>query len=87
LSAITDGLPGELPANGEAYNGTIRIPTALLSEAKTISLSLTDYPDQKLQLKLDNLPVTSPEAPPEEAPPEEAPPETVTNKETEKPAE
>ncbi len=82
LSAITDGLPGELPANGEAYNGTIRIPTALLSEAKTVSLSLTDYPDQKLQLKLDNLPVTSPEAPPEEAPPE-----TDTNKETEKPAE
>jgi len=61
LSAITDGLPNELPANGESYNGTIRIPTALLSEAKTISLSLTDYPDQKLELKLENLPITSPE--------------------------
>lgn len=82
LSAITDGLPGELPANGEAYNGTIRIPSALLSEAKTISLSLTDYPDQKLQLKLDNLPVTFPEVTTEETPPEEATPETETEKPT-----
>jgi hypothetical protein len=60
LSAVTDGLPGELPANGEAYSGTIRIPTALLIEAKNISLSLTDYPEQKLQLKISDLPVTPP---------------------------
>jgi hypothetical protein len=73
LSAITDGLPGELPANGEAYEGKIRIPTALLSSSKTISLSLTDYPDQKLQLKLENLPVTSPEASEETPTPEETP--------------
>lgn len=84
LSAITDGLPGELPANGESYNGTIRIPTALLSDAKTISLSLTDYPDQKLQLKLENLPIAVTEdnqndvEPNPETPvnPEETPPKT-----------
>jgi hypothetical protein len=70
LSAITDGLPGELPANGEPYSGTIRIPTALLLEAKTISLSLTDYPDQKLQLKLGDLPVSAPEPKPETPPTE-----------------
>ena len=58
LSAITDGLPGELPANGEPYTGTIRIPSSLLLNSKTISLNLTDYPDQKVQLKLNDLPVS-----------------------------
>ena len=59
LSAITDGLPGELPANGDIFSGTVRIPTALLDDAKKISLTLTDYPDQKLQLKLSQIPVVN----------------------------
>lgn len=58
LSAITEGLPGELPANGEAFTGTVSIPTALLEDAKKLSLTLTDYPDQKLQLKLSDIPVS-----------------------------
>lgn len=57
LSAITDGLPGELPATGRDYSGTIKIPMALLEEAETLSLTLTDYPDQKLQLNLTDIPV------------------------------
>lgn len=57
LSAITNGLPGELPANGEIFNGTIRIPTALLDEAETLTLTLTDYPDQNLQLTVSAIPV------------------------------
>ncbi|MGK7873552.1 MAG: hypothetical protein AB4426_09645 [Xenococcaceae cyanobacterium] len=57
LSAITDGLPGELPANGKNFSGTVRIPTALLDDAQQISLTLTDYPDQKLQLKITEIPV------------------------------
>jgi hypothetical protein len=58
LSAITDGLPGELPANGEEFSGTVSIPTALLEDAKKLSLTLTDYPDQKLQLKMSEIPIT-----------------------------
>ena len=58
LSAITDGLPGELPPNGEEFAGTVSIPTALLENAKKLSLTLTDYPDQKLQLKMSDIPVT-----------------------------
>lgn len=58
LSAITEGLPGELPANGEAFTGTVSIPTALLEDAKKLSLTLTDYPDQKLQLKMSDIPVS-----------------------------
>ena len=57
LSAITEGLPGELPSNGREFSGKVRIPTALLEDAKNVSLSLTDYPDQKLQLSLVNIPV------------------------------
>jgi hypothetical protein len=57
LSAITDGLPSELPVSGDNFTGTIRIPTALLDEVKSLSLTLTDYPDQKLELKLDKIPV------------------------------
>ena len=57
LSAITDGLPGEVPANNVNFSGTVKIPTALLENAKKLSLTLTDYPDQKLELKLADIPV------------------------------
>ena len=58
LSAISDGLPGELPANGKEFRGTLRIPTVLLDNAQKISVTLTDYPEQKLELKLKDIPVT-----------------------------
>lgn len=57
LSAITEGLPGELPPNGEEFSGTVSIPTALLEDSQKLSLTLTDYPDQKLQLKMSEIPV------------------------------
>ncbi|MDY7014965.1 MAG: hypothetical protein SVX43_15495 [Cyanobacteriota bacterium] len=57
LSAVTDGLPGELPPNSENFSGVVKVPTALLEGADKVSLSLTDYPDQKLQLSLANIPV------------------------------
>ncbi|MEJ1933005.1 hypothetical protein [Nostoc sp. NIES-3756] len=57
LSASTEGLPADLPANGPAFTGTVSIPTALLDDVKKVSLSLTDYPDQKLKLEVTNIPV------------------------------
>ncbi|MBW4649378.1 MAG: hypothetical protein KME06_11935 [Kastovskya adunca ATA6-11-RM4] len=57
LSAITEGLPGEVPANGEEFSGTVSIPTALLEDAQKLSLTLTDYPDQKLRLNMSEIPV------------------------------
>ena len=57
LSAITEGLPGELPPDGKEYTGTVSIPTALIENAQKLSLTLTDYPDQKLQLKMSEIPV------------------------------
>ncbi|RAM52287.1 MAG: hypothetical protein C6Y22_06240 [Hapalosiphonaceae cyanobacterium JJU2] len=57
LSASTDGLPSELPNNSPTYTGTVSIPTALLDDVKSISLSLTDYPAQQLKLEVSDIPV------------------------------
>lgn len=57
ISASTEGLPGELPANGELFSGVISIPTALLDNAKRLSMTLTDYPNQQLQLQASGIPV------------------------------
>lgn len=57
LSATTDGLPGELLPLSDTFAGSIRIPRALLEGVEQITISLTDYPDQKLKLKLSSIPV------------------------------
>lgn len=57
LSATAEDLPSELPPNGQVYYGTVSIPTALLENAKQVSLTLTDYPGQKLQLQIAGIPV------------------------------
>ncbi|NES99823.1 MAG: hypothetical protein F6K62_03630 [Sphaerospermopsis sp. SIO1G2] len=57
LSAITEGLPAELPADGPTFTGTVSIPTALLDNVSSISLALTDYPAQKLKLYVSDIPV------------------------------
>ena len=57
LSAITEGLPAELPPNSREFSGAISIPTALLDDVNKISLSLTDYPNQKVKLNLVDIPV------------------------------
>lgn len=57
ISADTTGLPSELPAKSDRYTGTVSISAALLDNAQKLSLQLTDYPDQKLQLKMAEIPV------------------------------
>ena len=59
LSGITDGLPQLLPANGDNFSGTIKVPSVLLNGTKTVSLSLTDYPDQNLELSIGDIPVVN----------------------------
>ncbi len=58
LSAITEGLPEELPANSENFVGQVKIPSALVNDSQSLSLNLTDYPDQKLKLNIAQIPVT-----------------------------
>ncbi len=57
LSAITEGLPEELPPNSENFVGKVKIPSALVNDSQTLSFNLTDYPDQKLQLNIAQIPV------------------------------
>ncbi|MGA9378571.1 MAG: hypothetical protein WBV73_07350 [Phormidium sp.] len=60
LSANTEGLPGELPANSEAFSGTVNIPNSVLENAEQLSLTLTDYPDQKIRLQAAGITITKP---------------------------
>jgi hypothetical protein len=60
LSANTEGLPGELPANSEAFTGTVNIPNSVLENAEQLSLTLTDYPEQKIRLQAAGIPISKP---------------------------
>ena len=57
LSAIADGLPGELPPNGQNFTGKFIIPVTLLDNSQKVSLTLEDYPEQKLTLQLNSIPI------------------------------
>lgn len=57
FSANTEGLPTRLPSESQPFSGTVSIPAALLNDAQTLSLTLTDYPSQKLQLQVADIPV------------------------------
>lgn len=57
LSASTDGLPQYIPATGETFQGAVVVPSVLLGSSNTLSLSLTDYPNQQVQLQIDDIPI------------------------------
>jgi len=57
LSALTEGLPTDLPAGSDLATGVITIPKSLLANTKTISLRLASYPNQDVQLQAANIPV------------------------------
>jgi hypothetical protein len=57
FSASTNGLPGNVPADGQVFNGTVSIPAGLLDNATELGLYLADYPDQTLKLQLAGIPV------------------------------
>lgn len=57
LTTDTTGLPAELAAKSDRFTGTVSIATSMLEDAQKLSLQLTDYPDQKLQLKMANIPI------------------------------
>jgi hypothetical protein len=57
FSANTEGLPSELQPNSDSFSGTVTIPMVLLEGVNDLSIALTDYPDQQLQLKLSGIPV------------------------------
>ena len=58
LVTNVDGLPSDLPSLSKTFTGTISISTSLLDGVEKLSLTLTDYPDQRLQLELPNIAIT-----------------------------
>ncbi len=57
LSALTEGLPTELPPGSDLATGVITIPKSLLTDTKTITLRLASYPNQDVQLQAASIPV------------------------------
>ncbi|MGB3532597.1 MAG: hypothetical protein WBA13_03660 [Microcoleaceae cyanobacterium] len=57
LSASVDELPGQVPPDNKVYSGIVSIPTVLLENADELAMSLTDYPDQNLQLQMSGIPI------------------------------
>lgn len=57
LSALTEGLPTELPPGSDLVKGTILIPKSLLGDTKTLTLRLASYPNQDVQLQAAHIPV------------------------------
>ena len=58
LSVSTDGLPQEIPPTGETFEGAVTVPSVLLGSSSTLSLRLTDYPNQQVELQINDIPVT-----------------------------
>jgi hypothetical protein len=57
LSVSTEGLPTELLSKSEVVTGEVRVPADAIEQAETLSLTLTDYPDQRLRLEMSGIPV------------------------------
>lgn len=57
LSVSTEGLPTEIEPESPVFAGEVRVPADLLQNSKSLSLTLTDYPDQRLRLQLNDIPV------------------------------
>ncbi|MBE9031496.1 hypothetical protein IQ266_17320 [filamentous cyanobacterium LEGE 11480] len=57
IAAETIGLPSEIPTNSETFSGSVKLPNNSLEGAETVTLQLSDYPEQKLQFRLADIPI------------------------------
>ncbi len=57
LNGETTGLPPELAPESDRVTGTVKVSSSLLSNASKVSFQLSDYPDQKIQLEVSDVPV------------------------------
>jgi hypothetical protein len=57
VNAEAVGLPEALPAKSEKFSGSLKVATGSLEQAQHVTLQLSDYPEQKIQLKLADIPV------------------------------
>lgn len=56
-TAITRGLPAEIQPQSEIFSGMIKIPEVSSTLPKQLFLSLTNYPEQNLKLRVSHIPV------------------------------
>jgi hypothetical protein len=59
LFAEVQGLPTELKPKSDNYFGTIQVLDVPPETVKQVSLTLTDYPDQTVTIKVANIPVSN----------------------------
>jgi hypothetical protein len=57
VAAETIGLPSEVPSNSETFSGSVKLSTSSLKDAKSVTLQMSDYPEQKLQFRLADIPI------------------------------
>jgi hypothetical protein len=57
FSGDVEGLPTDVRAGDGPFYGTVSLPVALLDGAEHLSLSLTDYPEERLNLQLPQIPL------------------------------
>jgi hypothetical protein len=55
LSSEVKGLPAKFPAKSETFNGAIKVLGVTPKSSKWIALTLTDYPDRKIEFKIPKL--------------------------------
>jgi hypothetical protein len=55
LTAEVKGLPAKFPAKSDTFNGAIKVLGVTPKSSKWISLTLADYPDQKIEFKIPKL--------------------------------
>ncbi|NJM45373.1 MAG: hypothetical protein HC860_03760 [Alkalinema sp. RU_4_3] len=56
VNAEAIGLPEALPAKSEKFSGSVKIATGSLEKVENVTLQLSDYPEQKIQLRLTDIP-------------------------------
>jgi hypothetical protein len=57
FSTEVKGLPTDLKAKSETFNGTIKVMGVSAEASKALTLSLSDYPEQKIKLEVSGIPV------------------------------
>jgi hypothetical protein len=57
FSTEVKGLPTDLKAKSETFNGTIKVMGVSAETSKALTLSLSDYPEQKIKLEVSGIPV------------------------------
>jgi hypothetical protein len=55
LSSVVEDLPREILPGKEKVSGKVKIPLSLLDDSRELSLTLNDYPEEKIQLTIPKI--------------------------------